>query len=456
MKKLLLFLFCVGITFSTLNAAPNYNFSTSKTLKNLQRKIFFRPNDALINKIETWRTKNNIKVYYLETKNLPILDVHVIFNVGSGYDNEKFGLAYLTNLMLKEGAGKLTSKDIALEFDKIGVNFYLDVKRDFSLLALRALSDKNITDKAINLLTLILKKANFPKEEFIRIKNQTLNDIQMENQQPEILANNKFFEFLYKTHPYAHNTIGNANTVAKINSLDLVDFYQKYYVAENANIILIGNIDIKNAKNYAEKIAASLKIGKKAAPLPYAKMLQKNISKNIKFVANQAYIKLGFIGVNYQNKDLYPLIVGNYILGGGMTSRLFVNVRDKHGLSYDTNSSIVPLKYNGVFILTLQTKNTTRKLAINLSKNMLEKFIRDGVSDKEVDKAKQYLIGSFALNFDSNNNIANMLTILASYNLPDDYMKNYINNIKKVTRAKICTAFQRLYKNNKLLQVVVG
>ena len=150
-------------------------------------------------------------------------------------------------------------------------------------------------------------------------------------------------------------------------------------------------------------------------------------------------------------------MVGNYILGGGaLVSRLAHELRENRGLTYGVYSQFSPMPGKGPFLISLSTKNSQTKTAIDVTRETLTSFIKTGPNEQELKAAKQYLTGSFPLSLASNRSIADMLLKIAFYHLPDDYLQTYIDHINAVTIESIKIAFQQLIISNKLLQVTVG
>jgi zinc protease len=178
---------------------------------------------------------------------------------------------------------------------------------------------------------------------------------------------------------------------------------------------------------------------------------------NIQFPSSHTLVRLGQVGIDHKNLDYFPLIVGNYILGGGtLVSRLGAEVREKRGLTYGINSQFTPMPGEGPFIISLSTKNDQANKALQITEDTLNLFINKGPSKQELESAKQYLTGSFPLSLGSNKAIANLLLRMAFYHLPDSYLDTYIARINAVTVDEIKLAFKQQVNTDKLLLVRVG
>jgi zinc protease len=197
--------------------------------------------------------------------------------------------------------------------------------------------------------------------------------------------------------------------------------------------------------------------GTSIPPLPQTQPVTQNLVKHIAYPGTQSYIRLGCIGINFDKKNYFPILIGNHILGGGLlVSRLFNEVRQKHGLSYSVKSKFILLKNRGPFIILLQTKNKSRNQALEITKKVLNDFVKKGPTPQELQDTKKFLHGSFALQRASNAKITNLLSMMAFYKLPLDYLDTYKQNINAVTAEQIKKTFQEIIGRQKLVIVSVG
>jgi len=407
--------------------------------------------------INHWQTGNGALVYFVKAAQLPMLDVRVLFNAGSRQDDRLYGIANLTARILDEGTDHFNADQIAEKFDKLGTQFHINVNRDMSMLSLRCLTKKTPLSLSINLLHDIISNPIFPPKELRRIKAQTLTEIIAQLQFPTIFATLNFYKTLYGNAPYAHSPLGTLVNVKSIKPKDIIKFYQKHYTARNAIIVLVGNISLQTAHILANKITANLPQGKPIPLLPQTQPITQNLTKHIPHPGTQSYIRIGCIGISLNDKNYFPILVGNHILGSGiLVSRLFNEVRQKRGLSYSVKSKFILLKNRGPFIILLQTKNKSKNQALHITKKVLTTFIKTGPTSQELQDAKKFLLGSFALQRASFAKIANLLSIMAFYKLPLDYLDTYKQNVNAVTVRDVKNAFQKIIGQQKLITISVG
>ncbi|HEU5337864.1 MAG TPA: pitrilysin family protein, partial [Sulfuricaulis sp.] len=359
-------------------------------------------------KIENWTLGNGARAYFVESRELPMLQVRVVFDAGASRDPAgKAGVATLTAAMLDEGTKGLSANDIAVRFESVGAEFGTGVDRDMASVSLRSLSDSALLDPALVLLAQLLAAPSFPVADLELKRAQSLVALQKDAQSPGAIASKTFYRELYGQHPYASDPLGDEKSLKAITREDLMAFHRRYYVGANARVVIVGDISKRQARKVAERVVGKLPAGKAPGPLPPVRKLFTGWQKHVMFSATQTHVNMGHPGMRRGDPDYFPLYVGNYILGGGgLVSRLSVEVREKQGLSYSVYSYFLPLRMPGPLSIGLQTKNTQRDQAIKLVRHVLTKFVTEGPTEKELEAAKKHLTGSFPLRIDSNGKIA--------------------------------------------------
>ncbi|MCW8449869.1 insulinase family protein [Legionella quinlivanii] len=408
-------------------------------------------------KTEKWNTSNGARVVFYQANEVPMLDISIAFAAGSAYDNNFFGLAALTNRLLDQGNSNLDANQIAEKIANTGAQFDSEVSRDMAIVRLKTLTSLPALNEALDTFNLIVNKPNFRQDAFNREKNQQIIAITQAQESPADIANNLFFSKLYKNHPYGHPVNGTVESVKKISNWQVKDFYKKYYVANNAVIVMVGAISSQQAHEIADNLVKNIPAGVKSPAIAKSAPLAGAEQINFDFSSSQTVLKLGQIGIQHDNPDYFPLMVGNYILGGGsLVSRLSTEIREKNGLTYGISSQFMPMPGNGPFMISFSTQNNQAKQALKMTQDTLNDFLKSGPTDDELNAAKQYLTGSFPLSLSSNSNIAGMLLRMTFYNLPDNYLDTYVAHIEAVTAEDIKKAFDMTIHPERMLLISVG
>lgn len=408
-------------------------------------------------KIERWQTAQGAKVYYIQTEGLPMVDIRLSFDAGSSRDAYQFGLASLTSNLLDTGAGPWSADEIAQRFESVGARFSSGISRDTAWLSLRTLTEKKLFDKAVDTLHLILTEPHFAEADFKREKSRTLAGLKHREESPAAQAKIAFYNALYGDHPYAHPSSGMIETVAGFESKDLREFYQQYYVAANAIVVIVGDLNKVQAKQTALRLLSGLPTGEKPSPLPIVTMPTSGQTNNIAFPSSQTHVLVGFPGLYRKDPDYINLYVANHILGGsGLVSILFEEVREKRGLAYSAYSYFMPLLRKGPFMMGLQTRNEQAGRAVQVMQETLANFVKNGPSEKALEAAKKNITGGFVMRFDTNSKLTSYVEMIAFYDLPLDYLDTFQERVNAVTLSSLNEALKRRIKPALLQTITVG
>ena len=407
--------------------------------------------------IQNWQSDTGAKVFFVEAREIPIVDIQIIFDAGSARNGQHAGLAALTNSLLDEGAAGLTADQISQGFDDVGAIYGGSAGYDSASVSLRSLTDPAILRPAMENFARVLVRPDFPEDAMTRQKNRTLIGIRNKQQSPGALANDAFFAEVFKGHPYAVPASGTEESVSALQRRDVVSFYKKYYVAKNATIAIVGDLTKDQAQVMVEKLLKELPEGEKPEPIPAVTALKKPAMVKIDHPSSQTHVLLGQTGLKRGDEDYFPLYVGNHVLGGGgMISRLFAEIREKRGLSYGANSYFSPMRENGTFTASLQTRADQAEEALEVLQDNLEKFIKYGPTEAELEASKKNITGGFSLRLDSNSKIVGYLAMIGFYDLPNDYLETFNANVNAVTVDQIKDAFKRRLSPDKFVTVMVG
>lgn len=407
--------------------------------------------------IQHWTTANGARVYYVPAHQIPMVDARVVFDGGSARDGGKPGRALLTNALLAEGAGKLNADEISKRFDDVGASFGNDSLRDMALITLRTLVKPELMSQAVETAALVLTQPSFPKDAVERERRRLLVSLRGQEQDPEEIADRAFFLALYGDHPYAHSPMGEAKSIKALTRPDLLAHYREYYVARNAVVAIVGDVDRPQAERLAEALVGKLPSGRAAPALPPIPVAGKSARKDVAFPSTQTHILMGQPGMSRDDADYFPLYVGNHILGGsGLVSRIAEEVREKRGLAYSAYSYFTPMRLQGPFTLGLQTANANTNQALSVLHETLDKFMAEGPTAKELDTSKRNITGGFPLAIDSNSDIVQYLAVIGFYSLPLDYLKTFNNRVEAVTVEQIRETFRRRVRPDAMVTITVG
>ena len=406
--------------------------------------------------IQHWTTPTGSKVYFVASPTLPMLDVQIDFSAGSAFeaDARKAGLAELANELLASGVQGLDEEQIAARLVDIGARLHNSSDYDRASLSLRTLSEPAEREAAVELLHAILTTPTFPVAALDRERARTISAIQEADTKPDALAAKRFAEAIYPGHPY-----GVQATVASVGSItrdDLQRFWLTHYGAKRAVISLVGAVSRAEAERIAARISEGLPAAEAEASLPPVRLpLMQTVS--VAHPAAQSHIYLGLPAISRGDPDFFPLLVGNYVLGGGgFVSRLMKEVREKRGYAYSVYSYFSPRKLEGPFQIGLQTKRSQAPEALKVVRQTLTDFLQQGPSVAELKAAKQNLVDGQALRLDSNAKMLSAVALIGFYGLPLDYLERFPQQVEAVTALQVRQAFARHVKQENMVTVVVA
>ncbi|MBI4989490.1 MAG: insulinase family protein [Rhodocyclales bacterium] len=406
-------------------------------------------------KIEQWATPAGARVVFVESRVVPILDVQVDFAAGGAYaPADKTGLAGLTRSLLDMGAGGLDEEKIADRLADIGARLGGGADLDRASISLRSLSSPREREAALELMRLVLQQPAFPAAVLDREKARTIAGIRESDTRPASIAAKRFFAALYPEHPYGRSAT--VESVERITREDVAAFYRAHYGARRAVISIIGDLSRAEAEEIARRLTEGLPDAPAEVSLPETAMPARNTVR-VDHPATQAHIHLGLPAVRRGDPDYIPLLVGNYILGGGgFVSRLMKEVREKRGYAYSVYSYFQPQKQPGPFQVGLQTKREQARDALKVVEDVLADFLARGPSEEELGAARRNLADGFPLRIDSNRKLLEYLAVIGFYNLPLSYLDDFPRKVEAVTVADIRAAFARHVKPEHFVTVIVA
>ncbi len=399
---------------------------------------------------------NGIKVLLLEKHSVPLVQVNLVIRAGALMDPVgKTGLANMTAAMLTEGAGSRNSLEFADAVDFLGAD--VSASSGFSIMGIALHTPLAKLDSALQLLADVTRRPTFPAEDLDRLRNERLTSLIEWRDEPGMLASVLFNRTLYGDHPYGRMTGGTAASLRAMTVEDLRKFHDGYIVPGNTTIIVVGDITGGEMMPKLERAFGDWKGD--LAPAPAVPAISQIREKSLLFVdkpgAAQSVIEIGRVGVPRMTDDYYAIVVMNTILGGSFTSRLNMNLREKHGYSYGAGSRFEFRPLAGPFVASASVQTA-------VTDKSLEEFIRElkgilePVPPADVERAKNYVALSFPADFQSVGQIAAQIEELVIYGLPDDYFNRYTGRILAVTPSDVERVAKKYVNPDNLAFVVVG
>jgi len=395
------------------------------------------------------------QVWFVEDHTLPMIAMTAALPAGSAYDPAaKPGLAAFAASLLDEGAGKLNSTQYQTALSNRAIRLSVTPQRDWLVVSLITLTD-NAKD-AFQLLGLALSRPRFDAEAINRVRAQTLSGLAQEDEDPSNVAAKGFYRAFFHDHPYGHPIDGTPQSVAAIGAGDLKSFAATHWVRDNVRIAVSGDVDEKTLAGLLNSAFGALPA--RAAPqLPPVGRLGQPGVQIIPMPVPQPTAVFGLPGLLRSDPDFIAGYVANHILGGGgFSSRLMGEVREKRGLTYDVDTSLDGYRKAGIVVGQVATRADGMRQTLDVIRQTFADYAASGPTDKELADAKTYLTGSFPLAFGSNAGIVAQLNAFQRADLPVGYVQKRNALIDAVTVDDVKRAARRLFDPAKLTIVVGG
>ncbi|MGH8623576.1 MAG: M16 family metallopeptidase, partial [Burkholderiales bacterium] len=409
--------------------------------------------------IQHWQAASGARVYFVESHDLPMLDISVEFPAGAGYDRPaKSGVASMTQRLLKSGTDGMSENEVARRLADIGAQLGGRFDADRAGLSVRTLSSETERRRAIDIVARSLRAPSFPGEVLDREKVRLIGSLKEADTKPDTIVSRTFYRLAYREHPYGLRSSGEVESVGGITREDLLAFHRRHYAARYAVVALIGDVTRAEAEAIAEEVTRGLPEASGDEPaLPPVARLAQGASRTVPHHAAQAHILIGAPGVARADPDYIALYVGNFVLGGGgFVSRITEEVRQKRALAYSAASYFYPLQREGPFAISMQTRSDQAALALKVARATLAEFVKSGPTAEELEAAKRNIVDGFPLRIDSNRKIHEYLALIGFYRLPLTYLEDFVQRVERVSAADIRDAFRRRIDPARMVTVVVA
>ena len=415
--------------------------------------------------IEHWTEANGARVWLVQSPGIPMVDVQVDFDAGSRRDPAaQAGLASAVASMVSKGVRAegsepaLDENALGKAWADLGASLDAGAGNDSLSFSLRSLTEPALLDKAVHLAARQLAEPSLPAPIWERERARWSAAIGESRTRPGTVAGEAFATAVYGTHPYGD--LVTETTLAAISVQDMAQFGARYLQACRARVAIVGAVSRAHAQALVGTLLARLPAPAQCDPLPEVPEVQAlaaPVQQDIAFASAQAHVLIGQPGFKRSDPDFLALLVGNHILGGGgFTSRLTNEVREKRGLSYSVSSGFAPGLNAGAFVISLQTRPDQAAQATQVARDVLARFVADGPTPTELRAAKDNLIGGFALRIDSNRKLLGNVVNIATNGLALDYLEHWTNRVEALSVTDIRAAMQRKLQPDRMVTVVLG
>jgi len=406
-------------------------------------------------KIQHLVSPGGIEAWFVQDATVPLIAMEYAFGGGAAQDPaDKPGTANMVASLMDEGAADLDSKTFHERLERRAIELSYSAQRDYFRGSLRMLSENR--DEAFDLLRLSLSQPRFDAVDIERIRNQILSGLRRETSNPGSLASRKFLELAFGDHPYSRSSNGTLQSVPTINVDDIRAYKGRIIAKDTLKIAVVGDVDAATLGKLLDQTFGGLPA--KASLTPVADVASTRPPQKVFITLDvpQTVVTFGSPGIKRDDPNFMAAYIVNHILGGGgLTSRLYSEVREKRGLVYGVSGSLVWMQHSGLYIGNTATRADRATDTVDTVTAEVKRMADEGPTQKELDEAKSYLKGSQMLALDTSSKLASGMLQYQLDGLPIDYIEKRNAVVDAVTLDQAKAAAKKLWGDG-LITVVVG
>ena len=406
-------------------------------------------------KIQHLISPGGIEAWFVQDATVPLIAMEYAFSGGGAQDPaDKPGVANLVADLLDEGSGDLDSKTFHERLDRRAIELSFSATRDYFRGSLRMLRDNK--DEAFDLLRTSLTSAHFDPTDVERIRSQVISGLRRDTTNPNSLAGRKFLEVAYGDHPYGRQVTGTLESVPAIEIADMKEYVRRVLAKDTLKIAVVGDVDPATLGKLLDQTFGGLPAKASLVPVPDVAAAKPPQRAFVPLDVPQTVITFGGPGVLRHDPNFMAAYVVNHILGGGgLSSRLYHEVREKRGLAYSVYEALLWMDHSALFIGNTGTRADRAGDTMDAIEKEVRRIAGEGPTQQELDEAKSYLKGSQMLALDTSSKLASGLLQYQLDKLPIDYLEKRNAIVDAVTLDDAKKAAQRLWGQG-LLTVIVG
>ena len=404
--------------------------------------------------IERVTSPGGLEAWLVREPSVPLIALSFAFAGGANDDPaDRPGVAGMVTDLLDEGAGDLDSKVFHERLEANAIEMSFSAERDHVYGTLRTLGDNR--DLAFDLLRLALNAPRFDSEAVERVRAQTLTSLRRATSSPGEIASLRWWQAAFPGHPYGQPTRGSLDSVPQITTDDLRAYVRRVFARSTLKIALVGDIDAATAGTLIDRVFGTLPAAPELQSVPAAAPQGLGRRIVVDLDVPQAVIAFGGTGIARKDPDFIAGFILNHILGGGsMSSRLYQEVREKRGLAYGIRTGLVSLTHAALVSGNTATRDDRAAETLQIIDSEIARFVEAGPTAEELAKAKSYVKGAYALNFDTSSKIAGQLVQIQLDDLGIDYVERRQALIDAITLEDAQRVAKRLFAGGLLVTVV--
>jgi len=419
----------------------------------------FKPLNFVPPKVDRVVLENGMILYLLEDHDLPIFNITARIRTGAIYEpQEKAGLASLTGFVMRSGGTvSMPADKMNEELEFMAASVETAVDRESGSANLSTL--KKDIDKSLKIFADVLMNPAFPEDKIRMRKDEVIESIRRENDNPSQIAQREFRKIMYDSkHPYSRKVEGTLESIEKIARDDMIAFHKKYFRPNNIILGISGDFNKDEIIKKLNAVFANWK--KEEIQFPEVPKVDRRFEKAVFYAykdINQANVIMGHLGIHRKSSDYFPVMIMNFILGGGsFTARIPGRIRSDEGLAYSAYSAFQTARDIGMFFVSCQTKLESTNRAISIALEELDKIRKTPIDKNELTQAKETFMNQFVFRFTTSASIVGQKADIEYEDLPLNYIETYLDNVQAVTQEDVQRVARKYLHPDDIKILVVG
>jgi zinc protease len=402
------------------------------------------------------KLSNGLEVVTVEDKRLPLVSFRLAFRSGDANDPADIpGLSDMMTHLMNEGTEARSSKQIAEEVERIGATLIAGSGSDFTTVSASALSI--YADEILELLADVTLRPSFPQNEIDLARENMKQLLIQQRAQPTFLATERVSKVVFGDHPYSRVS-ATPESLDKMTREGIKSFHDSMMVPNNASMIVVGDFESQTLLDRLDQLFGNWK-PTSVAPLTFPELPPRQ-SRAAYLVdrpgSEQSNIVIANAAIARTSPDYFPVLLMHTVLGANASSRLFMNLREEKGYTYGAYSNLDARRVAGTFRATAEVRTTVTGASLKEFFFELERIRNQPVSDKELADAKSYLTGVFPIRIETQEGLIEQIVSIRMFNLPDDYLHTYRDNVNRVTAEEIQRVAREYVTPDTAAIVIVG
>jgi zinc protease len=408
--------------------------------------------------VERHRLENGLTVLHARSGDLPLVTVRAVLAAGAAAEQEgEEGLARLTAQALEGGTVARSGDALAWELERLGAQLETATTWDAVNVSFTTRSDR--LEEALDLLAEVVRTPAFPEHETERLRSEQLAEMLQRRTEPRALADDSAARYIYaEGESYGRTVLGLETAIAGFTSADARAFHRRRYTPGGAAVVVVGAVDRADAQEAVRRAFGEWAGPHQAVQPPGTAPRHERTTVHVvdRPSAVQSEIRIGHVGVPRDHEDYYPLLVMNAILGGAFTSRLNVNLREKHGFTYGVRSTFAFRRAAGPFVVQTAVASDVTGRAVAEALREMRDLAGSGVTEEEVRSARDFLAGTLPLEMQTTQQLAARVAELHTFELPTGHFESFGRQLRAVTADDVLRVARAHLQLDRLAIVVAG